>query len=68
VFSRIVPHCIGAIDEKHVSIQAPPNSGTSFFNLKGKYSTVLLGLVDAEYKFICIDTGSYGKECDEKAM
>lgn len=58
------PHCIGCIDGKHVAIQAPPNSASTFFNYKKYYSTVLLGLVDAEYKFIAIDTGSYGKECD----
>lgn len=58
------PHCIGAIDGKHVLIQAPPNSGSSFYNYKNYYSTVLLGLVDAEYKLIAIDCGAYGKECD----
>lgn len=58
------PHCIGAIDGKHVAINAPPNSGSTFFNYKKYYSTVLLGLVDYEYKFIAIDAGSFGKECD----
>lgn len=58
------PHCIGTIDGKHVQIQAPPNSGSTFYNYKKYFSTVLLGLVDSQYKFIAIDTGSYGKECD----
>ncbi|XP_049842931.1 uncharacterized protein LOC126293682 isoform X1 [Schistocerca gregaria] len=58
------PHCIGAIDGKHVRIQAPPASGSSFYNYKKYYSTVLLGLVDANCKFITVDVGSYGKECD----
>lgn len=58
------PHCIGTIDGKHVEIQAPPNSGSNFFNYKKYYSTVLLGLVDSEYKFIAIDSGAYGKESD----
>jgi hypothetical protein len=47
-----------------VTIQCPPNSGSSFYNYKGYYSIVLLGLVDAEYKFIAIDSGAYGKEGD----
>lgn len=58
------PHCVGAIDGKHVAIQAPSNSGSVFFNYKKYYSTVLLGVVDCDYKFISIDSGSYRKESD----
>lgn len=58
------PHCIGAVDGKHVKIQCPLFSGSCYYNYKKYYSTVLLGLVDAEYKFVSIDVGSYGKECD----
>lgn len=26
------PHCIGALDGKHIVIKKPPKSGTSFYN------------------------------------
>lgn len=36
-------------------IQAPPNSGSEFFNYKKSFFVVLLALVDAYYKFIIVD-------------
>lgn len=58
------PHCIGALDGKHIRIKNPPYSGGMFFNYKHYFSIVLQGLVDANYRFITIDVGNYGKQSD----
>nr|CAI5845521.1 unnamed protein product [Callosobruchus analis] len=55
---------IGAIDGKHVIIQAPANTGSLCFSYKKSFSVVLLALVSADCKFIVIDVGSYGKNSD----
>jgi len=58
------PNCIGALDGKHVTIQAPNNSESLYWNYKKTYSIILLALVDRCYNFIAIDVEVYGKNSD----
>lgn len=58
------PNCIGAIDGKHINIQCRINAEPTYYNYKGSHSIVLLALVDADYKFIAIDVGAYGRNSD----
>ncbi|XP_037933215.1 protein ALP1-like [Teleopsis dalmanni] len=57
-------NCIGAIDGKHCVLQAPFHSGSDYFNYKSSFSIVLLGIVDAEYKFLYANVGCQGRISD----
>ena len=58
------PHCLGAIDGKHIIAQAPPRSGSTFFNYKQSFSTVLLAVCITNCEFTLVDIGEAGRQSD----
>lgn len=49
---------------ENIVIQAPPLSGSQYFNYKKTFSIVLLALVDADYRFRVIQVGDFGRASD----
>ncbi|GFG34283.1 hypothetical protein Cfor_00525 [Coptotermes formosanus] len=62
------PNCIGAVDGKHIRRCKPDGSGSEFFNYKSYFSTVLMALVDADYKFIAIEQSHLYKRLERNEL
>nr|CAI5839359.1 unnamed protein product [Callosobruchus analis] len=58
------PHCLGAIDGKHIDIVPPSENGSYYYNYKKKHSMVLMAIVDAKYRFLLADFGRNGRISD----
>lgn len=57
-------NCGGALDDKHIRIVQPRNTGAQYYNYKHFYSIVLMALVNPNYEFIFIDVGKNGRISD----
>lgn len=57
------PHCLGAVDGKHIRLIRPLKSGSMYFNYEGYFSVLLMAVADSQYRFINVNIGSFGKDC-----
>jgi len=57
------PLCCGALDGKHVLINAP-DEGSEYYNYKGFNSIVLMAVADYKYCFSYLEVGKKGSESD----
>lgn len=62
------PHCVGAVDGKHIRVVKPSHTGSNFFNYKKYFSIVLMAVADSDYCFTCINVGAFGKESDSNVF
>jgi hypothetical protein len=46
-------------------LKSPQNIGFNILHLQAVYSSFLLAVWDAKYKFACVDRGEYRKQSDD---
>lgn len=60
------PHCVGALDGKHIELQAPFKNGSEY--CKGTCSIILLGAVNATNSFLFASVGCQHRTPDGEVM
>ena len=58
------PNCLGAIDEKQIVMQPPPEAGSHFFNYKHTHSMILMAIAGPDYECFYTDLGTNGRASD----
>ena len=58
------PNALGAIDEKHITIQKPAGGGSFYYNYKHTHSVVLLAVAGPNYECLYADVGANGRCTD----
>ena len=62
------PHCLGAVGGKHIRVIKPEHCGSIFYNCKDFFSVLLMAVADTNCRFVHVDIGSYGKDCDSTML
>ena len=58
------PNTLGAIDEKHITIQKPASGGLFYYNYKHTHSVVLLAVAGPNYECLYADVEANGRCSD----